>query len=97
MPKWQVPHGGRGVDIKEAPIAEGPVLGGGHAGQGSRNALLMRHHICISLQPVHTLQQLCLLQRKAWSVTSAWSVAVSSPSLVGAIHRPTLKDIGTSS
>lgn len=60
--QWQGrPGGSRGVHIQEAPIAEGPLLGGGHAGQSACNALLMAHHISIPLQPVHTLQQLCLL------------------------------------
>lgn len=57
-----VPGGGRGVHIEEAPIAEGPLLGGSHTGQGPHNPMLMRHQISLSLQPVHALQQLGLLQ-----------------------------------
>lgn len=57
-----VPGGGRGVHIEEPPIAEGPLLGGSHTGQGPHNPLLMRHQISLSLQPVHALQQLGLLQ-----------------------------------
>ena len=49
------------MDLQQASIGQGPGLGVGHLGQGLSHLLLPPHHICLALQPVYALQQLCLL------------------------------------
>lgn len=58
---WGSLGGGRGVDMQQASIGQGPRLGVGHLGQGLSHLLFPPHHICLPLQPVYALQQLCLL------------------------------------
>ena len=53
--------GGRGVNMQQAPIGQGPGFGVGHDGQGLCHLLFSPHHIRLSLQPVYALQQLGLL------------------------------------
>lgn len=50
--------GGRGVNLQQAPIGEGPGLGVGHLGQRLSHLLFPPHHICLPLHPVYALQQL---------------------------------------
>ena len=58
---WCSLSGGRGVNMQQASIGKGPALGVGHLGQGLSHLLSPPHHICLPLQPVYALQQLCLL------------------------------------
>ena len=49
------------MNMQQASIGQGPALGVGHLGQGLSHLLSPPHHICLPLQPVYALQQLCLL------------------------------------